>query len=144
MVTLASPSSSVLATPVTVTVWATFQLEEVKVRLAGLTVARLVVSLDNDTVTSAVGAPVRAKAKVPVPPSSAMEVRPDAALVVPAPLHWSLLLPLVPVNPVVHAAQVSVTVQAPRRRAVQSGEHEMDTGSLSTMVVATVAAVTLV
>ena len=102
MVTLASPSSSVLATPVTVTVWATFQLEEVKVRLAGLTVARLVVSLDNDTVTSAVGAPVRAKAKVPVPPSSAMEASPDALETTPA------------------AAEASTTVSPPARALVDA------------------------
>ena len=52
--------------------------------------------------------------------------------------HWLLLLPAVPVNPVVHAAQVSVTVQVPRRSAVQSGEQDTATGSLSMMVVATV------
>lgn len=58
------------ATPVTVIVCRTFQLPEVKVRLAGETVPALELLEESPTVTSVVGWEVRTTLKVAVPPDS--------------------------------------------------------------------------
>src|SRR5215470_10739304 len=64
------PSSTASSTPVTVAVWLVFQLAEVKVNEAGLTVPSVVSLLLSPIVTSAVGAWVRRMVKVAVPPAS--------------------------------------------------------------------------
>ena len=69
--------------PVTVTVWATFQLPDVKVTLTGLTVPSPVSVEESPTVTFATGSDVNTIVNVAFPPPSV--VSPDIALtVIPA------------------------------------------------------------
>ena len=70
MVRAILPSATASSTPVTVTVWATFQLALVKVSPAGATVPS-VASLELSAMsTSAMGCEVSATVKVAVPPPS--------------------------------------------------------------------------
>ena len=78
------PSISLSSAPVTVTVWALFQLAGVKVRLAGETVPSVISLLATGIVTFAVGWLLSTTVKVAVPPDSVV-VRPLVGLaVIPA------------------------------------------------------------
>ena len=57
-------------TPVTVTVWATFQFAAVNVRLAGETVPSAALLLESAIVTSAVGCAFITTVKLALPPAS--------------------------------------------------------------------------
>ena len=76
-----APSSTKSSTPVSVTVWAVFQLAELNVRLAGETVPSAVLLDERPIVTFAFGCELSTTVKVAVPPASVV-VRPDVGVIV--------------------------------------------------------------
>ena len=86
-----SPSSTKSSTPVTVTVWAVFQLAAVKVRLAGEVVPSAVLLDERPIVTLAVGWEFSLTVNVAVPPASVV-LRPEVGLMVNPAVSSSLLV----------------------------------------------------
>ena len=105
------PSTCGSSTPVTVTVWGTFQFAGVKFTLAGVTVPSAVLLELRSIVTSAVGCDVRTMVKVAVPPASVV-VRPEVGVTVMTDVSLSMLVTetSLAIEPVV------VAVAARRRR----------------------------
>ena len=85
------PSTTASFTPVTVTVWSTFQFTLVKTRLVGVTVPSVVLLELSAIVTSAVGWDVSTTVKVVVPPASVV-VSPDVGVTVMPATSSSVLL----------------------------------------------------
>ena len=79
-----SPSCTASSTPVTVTVWATFQFAAVNVRLAAETVPSAVLLLATGIATSAVGWLVSTAVNVAVPPASVVTSPAVGVTVMPA------------------------------------------------------------
>ncbi len=100
------PSTTRSSTPVTVTVWATFQLTVVKVTLAGATVPSVRSLLVSPTVTFAVGWVSRTTVNVAVPPASVV-TRPEVgATVIPG----TFAARTTPLNSEVSPASVAAAV----------------------------------
>ena len=87
------PSTMASSTPVTVTLWATFQLAAVKVREAVERVPSVVSELLRPMVTSAVGCELRTTEKEAVPPFSVVTSPAVGVTVMPA-VSLSLLMRL--------------------------------------------------
>ena len=78
------PSCTASSTPVTVTVWATFQLAAVNVRFAADTAPSALLLLETGMTTSASGWLSRCTAKVAVPPASVVTRPAVGVTVMPA------------------------------------------------------------
>src|SRR5260221_8748493 len=84
-----SPSATLSSTPVTVTVWAVFQLGGVNVTVGGATVPSAVLLDERATVTLAVGWLARRTVNVAVPPDSVVTSPATGATTTPATsLSW--------------------------------------------------------